>query len=161
MIRDYQDEDFDEVLAVINDAATAYKGVIPADCWHDPYMSAVDLQGEISAGVSFKLFYEKGNTIVGVMGAQPVQDVLLVRHAYVRTQTRRHGVGSKLLLDLRVNTSSPILVGTWAAAGWAIRFYEKHDFKAQTFAQTQDLLKKYWSVPERQAAQSVVLICQS
>ena len=161
MIKDYRQENFDEVLAVINDAATAYRGVIPADCWHEPYMSAADLEREINAGVTFKVFCNEENTIVGVMGAQPVQDVLLIRHAYVRTQARRCGVGSKLILDLREGAVLSILVGTWAAATWAIQFYEEHGFKAQCVGETRKLLKKYWSVPERQADQSVVLVGQS
>jgi GNAT superfamily N-acetyltransferase len=161
MIKDYRQENFDEVLAVINDAATAYKGVIPADCWHEPYMSAADLQREINAGVSFKVFCNEENTILGVMGAQPVQDVLLIRHAYVRTQARRCGIGRKLILDLQKNATSPILVGTWAAAIWAIKFYEDHGFKALGIAQTRELLEKYWSVPDRQAEQSIVLVDQS
>ena len=112
MIYDYREENFDEVLTVINDAATAYKGLIPTDCWHEPYMSAADLEHEINAGVSFKVLCDVENTIVGVMGAQPVKDVLLIRHAYVRTQARRTGVGSKLILDLREGATSSILVGS-------------------------------------------------
>jgi N-acetylglutamate synthase-like GNAT family acetyltransferase len=161
MINDYQEEYFDEVLTVINDAATAYKGVIPANCWHEPYMSAGDLKREINAGVSFKVLCDVKNRIVGVMGAQPVQDVLLIRHAYVRTQSRRTGVGSKLILDLKEGVTSSILVGTWAAATWAILFYEEHGFKAQGIVRTRELLMKYWSVSERQADQSVVLVGQS
>ena len=161
MIYDYREENFDEVLTVINDAATAYKGVIPTDCWHEPYMSAADLKHEINAGVSFKVLCDVENTIVGVMGAQPVKDVLLIRHAYVRTQARRTGVGSKLILDLQEGATSSILVGTWAAATWAIKFYEEHGFKAQGITQTRDLLMKYWSVPECQADQSVVLVGHS
>ena len=161
MIYDYREENFDEVLTVINDAATAYKGVIPTDCWHEPYMSAADLEHEINAGVSFKVLCDVENTIVGVMGAQPVQDVLLIRHAYVRTQARRTGVGSKLILDLQEGATSSILVGTWAAATWAIKFYEEHGFAAQGITQTRDLLMKYWSVPECQADQSVVLVGHS
>lgn len=161
MVSDYRAEDFDEVLAVINDAAAAYKGVIPADCWNEPYMSAVDLQGEIDSGVSFKVICDQENYIVGVMGAQPVQDVLLIRHAYVRTATRRCGIGSKLIFDIQKGTTSSILVGTWSAATWAINFYKGHGFKVQDYVRTRDLLKKYWSVPERQAKQSVVLVHQS
>ena len=161
MISDYREENFDEVLAVINDAAAAYKGIIPADCWHEPYMSAVDLQDEIDAGVSFKVMCDEKNTIAGVMGAQPVQDVLLIRHAYVRTTMRRCGMGRKLILDIKEGTTSSILVGTWSAATWAINFYKGHGFKVQDIIQTRDLLKKYWSVSERQAKQSVVLVHQS
>ncbi|NKB21947.1 MAG: GNAT family N-acetyltransferase [Alphaproteobacteria bacterium] len=161
MIRDYEEENFVAVLDVINDAATAYKGIIPEDCWHDPYMSATELQREINTGVSFRMVLNEENIVMGVMGAQPVQDVLLIRHAYVRTQARRRGIGSQLISDLRKRTALPILVGTWAAAAWAIQFYEDHGFMAQSDKLTQELLKKYWSVPEAQADQSVVLMDQS
>jgi N-acetylglutamate synthase-like GNAT family acetyltransferase len=161
MINEYREENFDEVLTVINDSATAYKGSIPADCWHEPYMSVAELEREINTGVSFKVLCDVENTIVGVMGAQPVQDVLLIRHADVRTQARRTGVGSKLILDLQEGATSSIMVGTWAAATWAIRFYEEHGFKAQGIAQTRELLMKYWSLPVRQADQSVVLVGRS
>lgn len=156
MIRECVDRDFATILDVINDAAQAYKGVIPADCWHEPYMSADELAREIAAGVAFRGFEHDGE-LVGVMGRQPVGDVLLIRHAYVRSAHRRRGIGGALLRDLRAATAKPVLIGTWAAAGWAIDFYGRHGFAVVPTAETAALLRRYWSVPERQIETSVVL----
>jgi GNAT superfamily N-acetyltransferase len=156
MIRPYQREDFETALSVINDAAQAYKGVIPEDRWHEPYMTADHLRGEIKDRVRFFLCVEEGG-ILGVMGIQHVQDVTLIRHAYVRTMDRGKGIGGKLLHHLAGQTTRPLLVGTWAAAEWAIRFYEKHGFKMTSREEKDRLLRKYWNIPERQIETSVVL----
>jgi N-acetylglutamate synthase-like GNAT family acetyltransferase len=156
MIRPCTDADFDTIHSIINEAAEAYRGVIPADRWHEPYMSREELRHEIESGVRFWGYEEEGD-LFGVMGIQDVQDVTLIRHAYVRTAKRGQGIGGKLLATLSTNTSRPILIGTWAAATWAIRFYEKHGFKMVTPEEKDRLLKKYWSIPERQVETSVVL----
>ena len=161
MIENYREEYFEELLAVINDAAMAYKGVIPVDCWREPYMSVEALKSEIDSGVSFSVSLDEEGKILGVMGVQPAEDVVLIRHAYVRTKARRRGIGSKLISVLQKRNTKPILVGTWAAAYWAIDFYEKHGFSKQGPEMTSNLLKKYWSVPDRQARKSVVLADQS
>ncbi len=145
------------VLAIINAAAEAYRGVIPADCWHEPYMSAEEFDAELAAGVAF-WGYEEGGAVVGVMGIQPVKDVELIRHAYVLPATQRRGVGGALLAFLRRRSTRPLLVGTWAAADWAIRFYERHGFELVAPVERKDqLLKAYWTIPERQVETSVVL----
>jgi N-acetylglutamate synthase-like GNAT family acetyltransferase len=144
------------VYEIINDAAQAYKGVIPADRWKDPYMSRDYLQHEIDSGVVF-WGYEKDGTLRGVMGIQDVQDVTLIRHAYVRTSHRNHGIGGELIIHLMTMITRPALVGTWAAAVWAIRFYERHGFRLVTWEEKERLLRKYWSIPERQTVTSVVL----
>jgi len=156
MIRPCNDADFDAILAIINDAAQAYCGVIPADRWHEPYMSDDELRREIQSGVRF-WGWEEGGRLVGVMGIQDVQDVTLIRHAYVRTSSRNGGIGGKLLAELRKLTTRPVLIGTWAAATWAVRFYEKHGFRLVTPEEKNRLLKKYWSIPARQVETSVVL----
>ena len=156
MIRPCKPSDFEAIYEIVNDAAQVYKGVIPADRWHEPYMGREELQHEIDAGVRF-WGYEEGDKLVGVMGIQDVQDVTLIRHAYVRTAQRRQGIGGKLLSHLLTLTGRPILIGTWAAATWAIRFYEKHGFRLVTEEEKNRLLKKYWSIPERQVETSVVL----
>lgn len=156
MIRLCQANDFEHIYAIINDAASAYEGVIPTDCWHEPYMSRAELQHELAAGVEF-WGYEQAGELVGVMGSQPVQDVTLIRHAYVRTATRNQGIGGQLLTHLRPLTERPILIGTWAAAVWAIRFYEKHGFRLVTMAEKERLLRKYWTISDRQIETSVVL----
>ena len=156
MIRRCLQIEFEEISAVINDGAQAYKGVIPEDCWKDPYMSDTELRHEMDSGVTFWGYEEEG-VLIGVMGIQPVQDVMLIRHAYVRTTKRRKGVGSRLLSHLRSQASRPSLVGTWAAAAWAIRFYERHGFRLVSTDEKERLLRKYWSVPERQIEVSVVL----
>jgi N-acetylglutamate synthase-like GNAT family acetyltransferase len=157
MIRPCRDIDFEAIYAIINDAAEAYRGVIPADRWHVPYMSREQLRQEIKSGVYFWGYTEEGE-LVGVMGIQDVDDVTLIRHAYVRTTKRKQGIGGKLLANLRNLTNRPVLIGTWAAATWAIRFYEKHGFRLVTAEEKDRLLKKYWSIPERQIETSVVLI---
>jgi GNAT superfamily N-acetyltransferase len=156
MIRRCDDRDFDLIWSIINDGAQAYKGIIPADRWRDPYMSREELQHEIDAGVAFSGF-EEDATLAGVMGIQPVQDVTLIRHAYVRTSSRNRGIGAKLLAHLRDTTNRPVLIGTWADAVWAIRFYEKHGFQVVGDREKNRLLKKYWNVPDRQIETSVVL----
>lgn len=159
MIRRSAPEDFDIILTIINDAAQAYKGVIPEDRWTEPYMSREELRREIDDGVVFCVYEENG--IEGVMGIQDVQDVTLIRHAYVRPGTQRRGVGSQLLSHLRTLTGRPVLIGTWAAAVWAIRFYEKHGFRVVDAASKECLLRKYWTIPERQIETSVVLALSS
>lgn len=156
MIRPCNDADFEAVYSIINDAAQAYRGVIPEDRWHDPYMPKEELRHEIESGVRF-WGYEKNDELLGVMGIQEVQDVTLIRHAYVRTPSRNQGIGGKLLAELRKLTCRPILIGTWAAATWAIRFYERHGFRQVSREEKNRLLKKYWSIPERQVETSVVL----
>lgn len=148
--------DFNAMLAIINDAAMAYRGVIPEDCWHDPYMQAGDLTREIAADIRFA-GYEQAGTLIGVTGTQPVQDVTLIRHAYVSTRAQRLGVGTALLQHLRARTDRPILIGTWAAAKWAIQFYERQGFQLIDGAKKNALLKKYWTVPDPQIDASVVL----
>lgn len=156
MIRPCARSEAGTILAIVNDAAQAYRGVIPADCWREPYMTAEELQHEIDSGVAFWGYEEEGE-LIGVMGIQDVQDVSLIRHAYVRTARRGQGIGSRLLSTLRGKTDRPLLVGTWAAATWAIRFYEKHGFRRVSPAEKDRLLRKYWSIPERQVEASVVL----
>lgn len=156
MIKQCNDNDFGEIYTIINDAAQAYKGKIPSDRWKEPYMSKEELRHEIAEGVVF-WGYEEDGELIGVMGIQNVQDVTLIRHAYVRTKRRNQGTGSKLLSYLRELTKRPILIGTWADAVWAIRFYEKHGFKSVSREEKERLLRKYWSIPERQVETSVVL----
>lgn len=156
MLRRCDEQDFEEVWAIINDGARAYEGIIPEDRWHVPYMSREDLQGEIDSGVAFWGWDEDG-TLLGVMGIQLVQDVTLIRHAYVRTGVQRRGIGAQLLAQLRTSTNTAVLIGTWADAHWAIRFYEKNGFQLVGLEEKDRLLRRYWSVPERQIATSVVL----
>ena len=156
MIRPCDHEDFDTVLFIINEAAEAYRGVIPADRWREPYMPKDELRHEIESGVRFWGREEAGQ-LVGVMGIQDIQDVTLIRHAYVRTAHRNKGIGGKLLSELRKLSSRPILMGTWATAIWAIKFYQKHGFRLVTPEEKDRLLKKYWSIPARQVETSVVL----
>ena len=156
MIRPCNAADVPVMFEIINDAARAYGGVIPADCWSEPYMSEDELRREIGDGVQFR-GYEEGGQLVAVMGIQHVLDVSLIRHAYVRTALRQKGIGAKLLGALRVQTLRPSLVGTWAAASWAVRFYEKHGFRLVTPDEKDRLLKKYWIISDRQVQTSVVL----
>jgi N-acetylglutamate synthase-like GNAT family acetyltransferase len=156
MIRLCNDADFHAIYTIINEAAEAYRGVIPADRWHEPYMPEEELRHEIQCGVRFWGWEEDGE-LIGVMGIQDVQDVTLIRHAYVRTARRGQGIGGKLLAELRTKATRPLLIGTWAAATWAIQFYEKHGFRLVTTEEKNRLLKKYWSIPERQVETSVVL----
>ena len=159
MIRQCFNSEFETIYSIINDAGQAYKGVIPADRWKEPYMSKDELQHEINGGVVFWGYEEKGE-LVGVMGIQHVQDVTLIRHAYVLPAKQHQGIGGKLLSFLREQTNLPILIGTWKDAVWAIRFYEKHGFRLVTLEEKDRLLRKYWSIPERQIETSVVLADQ-
>jgi len=156
MIRKCANNDFEAIYSIINDAAEAYKGVIAEDCWEVPYMSREELKSEIGAGVVF-WGYEENGQLLGVMGIQHIGDVTLFRHAYVRTARRNQGIGSKLLSELRSQIERPVLIGTWAKAVWAVRFYQKHGFKLVTPQEKDRLLKKYWSIPARQIETSVVL----
>ncbi|HMA87482.1 MAG TPA: GNAT family N-acetyltransferase [Burkholderiales bacterium] len=148
--------DLDAILAVVNDAAQAYKGIIPEDRWHEPYMPLAELRDEVAAGVRFFGFEESGE-LIGVMGIQDRGEVDLIRHAYVKTRHRNRGIGARLLAHIESLSAKPILIGTWAAADWAIRFYEKHGYRVLPREDTERLLRRYWSVPERQIATSVVL----
>jgi GNAT superfamily N-acetyltransferase len=156
MIRLCETRDFDAIWSIINDGANAYKGVIPADRWHDPYMPKAELQREIDGGVIF-WGYEQETLLVGVMGIQEVRDVTLIRHAYVRTNLQAKGIGGQLLAHLRKLATNPLLIGTWADATWAIRFYEKHGFQLVLGQKKDELLEKYWTIPKRQVETSVVL----
>ena len=156
MIRTCDPREFEGIYEIINDAARAYRGVIPADRWKDPYMDREELRHEIHEGVVFWGYEEEGR-LLGVMGLQQVQDVTLIRHSYVRTARRNQGIGGKLLSHLKAQTDLPLLVGTWAAIVWAIRFYEKHGFRLVSPEEKNRLLKKYWSIPDRQVETSVVL----
>ena len=144
------------MLAIINDAAVAYRGVIPPDRWHEPYMPESELRAEIAAGVEFwGLDTDEG--LIGLMGMQPVRDVDLIRHAYVRPDKQRHGVGAQLIEHLRRRSARRMLVGTWAAASWAISFYQRHGFELVPRADTAALFRTYWTIPQRQIETSVVL----
>ena len=156
MIERCTERETGEICAVINDAAEAYRGVIPADRWHEPYMALVDLEREIGAGVVFWGFYE-AKKLLGVMGLQAVRDVALIRHAYTRTAARGGGIGTALLDHLRKQNTRPLLVGTWKAATWAIRFYERRGFRLVSEVEKAELLRRYWRIPERQVEESVVL----
>ena len=155
-IRKIEDREFSEALAIINEAARAYRGVIPADRWHEPYMSADELTKEIAAGIAFWVA-EDEERMVGVMGMQDKGEVMLVRHAYVVSGTQRKGVGSSLLKHVEKLTDKPILIGTWAAASWAIDFYRRNGFTLVSGAQKDSLLRRFWTIPERQIETSVVL----
>lgn len=157
MIRKCTPDDLEEIFAVINDAAQAYKGVIPEDRWGEPYMPMEELKAEIRDGIEFWCLVEEGQ-IVGVMGIQDKGQVTLIRHAYVRTSQRRSGIGTQLLRLLEGLTGLPILIGTWQAAHWAIRFYERNGYTAVSREETGQLLKRYWNIPERQIETSVVLV---
>ena len=161
-VRRCRDDDRAGILDIVNRAAEAYRGVIPADCWHEPYMPLDELGDEIAAGVAF-WGYEADEELVGVMGIQPVRDVELIRHAYVLPEHQGRGVGAALLrrlMDQDPATGSqagPMLVGTWAAAEWAIRFYERHGFELVPGERTAALLRAYWTISDRQIETSVVL----
>jgi GNAT superfamily N-acetyltransferase len=156
IIRPCRDDDRTAILAIINAAAEAYRGVIPADRWHEPYMSREELDSEIAAGVVF-WGYEEDGSLAGVMGIQSVRDVDLIRHAYVLPGSQRRGIGGALLGHLRQSSTRHILIGTWEAADWAIRFYIRHGFELVVPARKTVLLKAYWDVPDRQMEVSVVL----
>jgi N-acetylglutamate synthase-like GNAT family acetyltransferase len=156
LIREIRESDLPSALAIINDAAQAYRGVIPPDRWHEPYMPAEELAAEIADGVRFWVAEEDGR-LVGVMGIQERGEVTLVRHAYVAPAVQGKGVGGRLLRHLEGLTTKPILIGTWADASWAIEFYQRHGFAIVSTADKERLLRRYWSIPERQIATSVVL----
>jgi GNAT superfamily N-acetyltransferase len=145
------------ILAIVNAAAEAYRGVIPDDCFHDPYMAADELDREIAAGVEFWGIEGGDGALVGVMGVQRVRDVDLIRHAYVRPGAQGGGIGTALLYHLTAAPTRPILVGTWAAAHWAIGFYRRHGFELVPAADTPALLRRYWTIGDRQVETSVVL----
>jgi GNAT superfamily N-acetyltransferase len=156
VIRPCRDDETDAMLAVINAAAQAYRGVIPADRWHEPYMAASELRSELASGVAFVACEVEG-AIGGVMGIQPVRNVDLIRHAYVLPEHQGRGLGRALLAHLRARTERPILIGTWAAATWAVAFYERHAFHLVPDAAKALLLRTYWNIEERQIETSVVL----
>jgi GNAT superfamily N-acetyltransferase len=156
MIKRCKDTDFEAILQTINDGARAYRGVISQDCWHDPYMRSEELAHEIKDGVVF-WGYEEEDGLTAVMGIQDKGDVTLIRHAYVRTSRKNHGIGGRLLRFLEATTTKPILIGTWSAATWAIAFYKKNGYRLLKREEKDRLLKKYWTIPERQVETSVVL----
>jgi N-acetylglutamate synthase-like GNAT family acetyltransferase len=156
LVRESRESDFAGILAIINEAARAYRGVIPADRWHDPYMSADELAREIAAGVAFWVAEQDGR-LAGVMGIQDKGDVALVRHAYVAPDMQRSGVGTRLLRHAEGLVDKPILIGTWAAASWAIEFYQRNGFAVVPSVDKDRLLQTYWSIPARQIETSVVL----
>lgn len=156
MIRCCDERDFELICSIINDGAHAYEGVIPADCWTEPYMSKEKLRAEMDDGVIF-WGYEENGALMGVMGIQHVEDVTLIRHAYVCSSSQKRGIGGRLLTHLRELAHGPVLIGTWVDAKWAIRFYEKHGFHVVAPEQKEQLLKRYWNVPQRQVETSVVL----
>jgi GNAT superfamily N-acetyltransferase len=155
-IRPCRDGEREEILTIVNAGAEAYRGVIPEDRWHEPYMSAEELDRELTDGVAF-WGYEDGDGLVGVMGIQRLPEVDLIRHAYVAPAAQRRGVGGALLAHLKDSTSRQTLVGTWAAAEWAVRFYERHGFELVSPEQKTVLLRRHWSIPDRQIETSVVL----
>lgn len=155
-IRRCRDDERGAILAIVNAAAKAYRGVIPQDCFHEPYMPAGELDSEIAAGVAF-WGAERDGALVGVMGMQPVRDVDLIRHAYVLPDYQRQGIGAALLAHLRGLSARRMFIGTWAAADWAIRFYRRHGFELVAPARKTALLKTYWTVSDRQIETSVVL----
>jgi GNAT superfamily N-acetyltransferase len=156
VIRPCRQDEAGTILAIVNAGAEAYRGVIPADRWHDPYMGAEELEREIAAGVQFSACVVEGE-VVGVMGIQPVKNVDLIRHAYVRPSWQGRGIGRVLIERLREATTRQVLIGTWAAATWAIRFYEKNGFALVPGEVKALLLETYWNIPERQVETSVVL----
>jgi GNAT superfamily N-acetyltransferase len=155
-IRPCRGDEHATILAIVNAAAEAYRGVIPSDCWHEPYFSSGQLEREIAAGVTF-WGHESGGALTGVIGFQAVRDVDLIRHAYVLPSQQGQGVGGRLLTHLRALSSRQMLVGTWADATWAIRFYERHGFEVVAPERTRSLLQEYWTVSRRQIETSVVL----
>ncbi|HJS92770.1 MAG TPA: GNAT family N-acetyltransferase [Solirubrobacteraceae bacterium] len=156
VIRRCREDEFDAILGVINQAAEAYRGVIPPDRWHEPYFPPSELDEAIASGVAFWGSEIEGE-LVGVMGIQPVGDVELIRHAYVVPDRQGSGIGGALLEHLMGRSKRQVLVGTWAAAEWAIRFYGRHGFELVAPDRTADLLRRYWSIPPRQIETSVVL----
>jgi GNAT superfamily N-acetyltransferase len=156
LIRKFGEPDLSRLLVIINEAAQAYRGVIPADRWHEPYMPAEELAAEIAAGVVFWIA-EEGERLLGAMGMQDKGDVVLVRHAYVAPATQRRGVGRRLLQHVESLTRKPVLIGTWAAASWAIDFYRSSGYALVPAEEKDVLLRRYWSIPSRQIETSVVL----
>ena len=154
-IRTCRAGDLPRIHFIVNDAAAAYRGVIPDDRWHEPYMSEAELEAEVAAGVRFLGWYSPPGTLLGVMGSQDVRDVTLIRHAYVLSASQRGGIGSALIAALADATRRPLLVGTWKAATWAVAFYERHGFRL--VEDTATLLRRYWTIPDRQIETSVVL----
>jgi N-acetylglutamate synthase-like GNAT family acetyltransferase len=156
VIRKSVEDDFAAMLTIINDAARAYRGVIPADRWHEPYMPTDELAKEIAGGVVFWVAEQDGR-VSAVMGMQDKGDVALVRHAYVAPTAQRSGVGTTLLRHVEGLTDKPILIGTWAAASWAVEFYRRNGFTLVSSSEKDRLLQTYWSIPARQIETSVVL----
>jgi GNAT superfamily N-acetyltransferase len=156
-IRRCRDDEREAIFAIVNAAAEAYRDVIPPDRWHEPYMPMDELEAEIAAGVEF-WGYEDGGSLLGIMGVQPVRDVDLIRHAYILPEAQGRGVGGALLEHIMRAATRRLLVGTWAAAEWAIGFYRKHGFEQVTPEQKDELLRTYWAIPERQVETSVVLV---
>ena len=155
-IRRSTDADLPAMVAIVNDAAGAYRGIIPSDQWHEPYMPRDELVREMAQGIDFWVAEDAGR-LVGLMGIQDKGDVTLVRHAYVATTTQRSGVGTRLLRHIADLTDKPILIGTWADASWAIDFYLRNGFSLVPERQKERLLRTYWSIPDRQIETSVVL----
>jgi GNAT superfamily N-acetyltransferase len=155
MIRECTVADAERICFVINEAAQAYKGVIPDDCWHEPYMPLDELRREM-AGMTF-FGWDEGDGLVGVMGYQPLGEVTLVRHAYVLSARQGEGIGGRLIEHLKALSAGRLLVGTWQAAAWAIRFYERHGFRRLGHGESQELLRRYWEIPSRQRETSLVL----
>ena len=156
MISKCEQKDLNDIYEIINDAATAYRNIIPADRWHEPYRTGEELKKQINEGVQFWKYSEDGK-ILGVMGIQYKGEVTLIRHAYVRTTERNKGIGGKLLHHLLSQSTTPVLIGTWADASWAISFYQKHGFRLLPKHEKNRLLLKYWTIPSRQVETSVVL----
>ena len=157
MINEYTKNDTSTILHIINDASLRYKGIIPDDCWNEPYMSEQELIDEFNDGVRM-YGYHLNNKLIGVIGVQEVKDVVLIRHAYTLTSYQGKGTGSSLLeYLLKKNQNSRLLVGTWRNVTWAIRFYEKFGFILHTKDQSTLLLKKYWKISSNQIKNSVVL----
>jgi GNAT superfamily N-acetyltransferase len=156
MIRKCEEPEFVQIWEIINDAARVYRGIIPADRYSEPYMSQEELRRQMEEAVVF-WGYEEGGRLLAVMGIQRVKDVTLIRHAYVRGGQQKRGIGGALLAHLRAMTKGPVLIGTWQAASWAIRFYEQHGFVQVSPQEKDQLLRTYWNVPERQIETSVVL----
>lgn len=157
MIRRCTAADLATIDSIINEAAEKYRGVIPADCWHEPYMSRAELEREIAAGVNFS-GWEEGSELIGVMGVQRVKDATLIRHAYVRTSQQGKGIGSKLLKAFSAQVDGTLLIGTWADASWAVRFYQGHGFRLVPPEEKDRLLNTYWTISPRQRDTSVVLV---
>ena len=156
MIRVCKKTDHDAIFEIINEAAQAYKGVIPQDRWHEPYMSLEELRAQIEDGIVF-WGLERDGRLFGVMGIQDKGDVTLIRHAYVVSGAQRQGIGKKLLQNLQSMTEKPILIGTWTAASWAVSFYQKNGYKLVSEKEKNRLLRKYWSLPHRQFETTLLL----